>query len=142
MTVVIGYGNPLRGDDGVGPIVAERVGRLQPHVQVLTPHQLLPELADAVSRASLVVFIDAAADGAPGDISCDPVKADADSRLDHVLSPSALLQLARTAYGYEPLAWLVRVNGHAFDFGPALSAPVAGAIPGAVEVVRHLIPTD
>jgi hypothetical protein len=45
--LVIGYGNSLRRDDGVGPRVAEAVEALQlPGVRTLTCQLLTPEFAD------------------------------------------------------------------------------------------------
>jgi hydrogenase maturation protease len=62
--LVIGYGNTLRGDDGVGPRVAEAVERLQlPGVRTLICQQLSPEHAEMISQAERVVFVDAAVDG-------------------------------------------------------------------------------
>ena len=61
--LVIGYGNTLRGDDGVGPKVAEAVEALQlPGVRTLVCQQLSPEHAEPISRARVVVFVDAAVD--------------------------------------------------------------------------------
>jgi hydrogenase maturation protease len=58
--VVIGYGNEVRGDDGVGPRVARVVAGWQlPHVKALAVHQLLPELVESFAEASAVVFVDA-----------------------------------------------------------------------------------
>ena len=50
--VITGYRNPLRGDDGVGWIAAERIGELLKDCQVaaLVVHQLTPDLAEAASR--------------------------------------------------------------------------------------------
>ena len=63
--LVIGYGNTLRGDDGVGPRVAEAVAAMAlPGVRTLGCHQLAPEHAEAISRADRVVFVDAAVDAA------------------------------------------------------------------------------
>ena len=61
--LVIGYGNTLRADDGLGPAVAERLGSewADEDVGVLSCQLLTPELAEPVSRAEIVVFIDAAA---------------------------------------------------------------------------------
>ena len=59
--LVIGYGNTLRTDDGVGRLAAERLAddpRLD-GVRVIGRHQLTPELALDVSQAALVVFVDA-----------------------------------------------------------------------------------
>ena len=63
--LVVGYGNPLRSDDGIGWHAARLLAtdpRLD-RARVLTRHQLAPELAEDVSRASLVVLVDAAAEG-------------------------------------------------------------------------------
>src|SRR5687767_15002380 len=66
--LVIGYGNTLRRDDGVGPRVAETVGALRlPGVRTLVCQQLSPEHAEPISQADAVVFVDAAVD-APGEV--------------------------------------------------------------------------
>nr|MDQ2730551.1 hydrogenase maturation protease [Armatimonadota bacterium] len=66
--LVIGYGNPLRRDDGLGPMAAQRLAALADplRVQVLTPYQLSPELAEPISQARFVLFIDASEEGVPG----------------------------------------------------------------------------
>ncbi len=69
--LVVGYGNALRGDDGVGQEVAEAVWLQRDRLpglaraRVLWVTQLTPELAVDVSEAGLVVFVDAACDGRP-----------------------------------------------------------------------------
>ena len=63
--LVIGYGNTLRSDDGVGAKVAAAVAELAlPGVVALVLHQLTPELAETISEARAVVFVDAAVDAA------------------------------------------------------------------------------
>jgi len=61
--LIIGWGNPLRGDDGVGWRAAELLsGTLAGHdVAVRVSHQLMPELAEEISRSEFVVFIAASA---------------------------------------------------------------------------------
>ncbi|PPT05423.1 NADH-reducing hydrogenase maturation factor [Geitlerinema sp. FC II] len=62
--LVIGYGNSLRGDDGIGRAIAEQVASWNlPHVRSLSLHQLTPELAEELSRVDRAVFIDACIDG-------------------------------------------------------------------------------
>ncbi len=82
MTLVIGYGNPLRTDDAAGPEVARRLACVRPDVEVMTPQQLVPELAASIARASTVVFIDAAIGGSPGTVQCDPVRPALQARED------------------------------------------------------------
>ncbi|MFM7313194.1 MAG: hypothetical protein ACKO0M_08520 [Cyanobium sp.] len=57
--LVIGIGNRLRGDDGVGFWLAERAEGLQLPVKVKAVHQLTPELVDDLAGAARVLFIDA-----------------------------------------------------------------------------------
>lgn len=141
MTLVIGFGNPLRGDDGAGPAVARAAELARADVAVLTPHQLLPELATAVAAAEVVVFVDASTGVRAGDVRCLPVHAAAASRLGHVLSPACLVGLGLGAFGHAPQAWLVEVGAASFDLGDRLTPAVAAAVPRAAEVVRALIQT-
>ncbi len=57
--LVIGYGNPLRGDDGFGVYVAERLHHegVGEQVTLMTRHLLAPELAEDLSEAEFVLFI-------------------------------------------------------------------------------------
>jgi Ni,Fe-hydrogenase maturation factor len=69
--LVIGYGNPLRSDDGVGPAVVARLAgdpRLA-GVDLRALHQLTPELASDASGVSLLVLVDAGVAEAPGEVS-------------------------------------------------------------------------
>ena len=70
-TLIIGFGNTLRGDDGFGRRAAERLRDVvdDPEIEILSLHQLTPELMDPVSRAERVIFLDAAAGPDPGEIA-------------------------------------------------------------------------
>ena len=66
--LVLGYGNILRTDDGIGWRVAECLAddpRLA-GVSVIGCHQLTPELALDLSQASLAILVDAAVGPAAG----------------------------------------------------------------------------
>lgn len=140
MTLVIGFGNPLRGDDAVGPSVARAAEIERSDVSVLTPHQLLPELAPDISAADVVVFIDAATDLPAGAVRCQMVAPSSSPRLDHMLSPAALVGLGLAAFDRAPQAWLVEIGAESFELGHALTPRVASAVPRAAELVRTLIP--
>ena len=58
--VVLGFGNPLRGDDGVGWLVAEAAAQRWPgRLVVRTGQQLVPEWAADLTDADVVYFVDA-----------------------------------------------------------------------------------
>ena len=141
--LIIGYGNPLRGDDAAGFLAAERLRDLFPalDIEILAVHQLTPELADPISRAGRVVFIDAAATGEPGLIYRRPVAPALDTgTFTHQGTPAALLALTRVLYGEAPRAVLITVAGLDFGFGAPLSAPVKRALETLVsEQIPELI---
>lgn len=141
--LIIGYGNALRGDDGLGPVAAQRLaehygqagvttlaGQETGAVRILIDQQLMPELAEPISRASLVVFIDASAEDAPGQIRqvrLEPA-ADALVRDTHQLGPAHLLTLARLLFGQCPPALLFSVGGNSFDLSDRLTPAVEAAL--------------
>lgn len=141
MTLVIGYGNTLCGDDGVGVAVAEALikGGLPAHVHVITAHQLYPEMAEAISTAAQVIFVDARADGTPGDISEQRLSPASDEgALVHHMQPGQLLRLALLLYGACPPAHLVTITGQTFDLGSGFSDIVRPRLPDLVRAVKHL----
>lgn len=143
MILIIGYGNPLRGDDGVGPHIAQllvdRVTRRD--VEVLARHQLTIELAEAISRADQVVFVDAAVNAQPGAIVVKCINPPDASPIagTHQLDPSLLLAYAREWYGKAPSALLIAIGGAAFDLCESFSLPVQYAVPRVLRLVEGFL---
>ena len=139
--LVIGIGNPLRSDDGLGWSVADQLSaRSENNLQVLKVHQLTPELAEAVSEVDLAIFVDAGAHGAPGTLTCDTVStSDADLRFSHDVTPATLIQIAKTLYGKQPQAFLICVAGKNFEHGESLSPEMTVAVPEVLAKVRELM---
>jgi len=122
-TLIIGYGNPLRGDDAVGYLAAERI------VGALAVHQLTPELMEPISRADRVIFVDAVADGVPGTIRRRRLGLDsAGGSMTHHTRPMELLAGARFLFGHAPEAWLFTISGAKFGQGDELSESVSRAL--------------
>ena len=139
-TLIVGYGNPLRGDDAFGWRVTERLRELvtDGEVEILTLHQLVPELMDALSHADRAIFIDAAAGGSPGEI-VERVLAPADtaSSFTHQATPEALLTGAQILYGHAPEAVMISVAGAEFALGAELSEPVSAQVEQVVSRVLN-----
>ncbi|HXY41719.1 MAG TPA: hydrogenase maturation protease [Vicinamibacteria bacterium] len=139
--LVVAWGNPLREDDGVAWHVLEALRRLRPRpgrppLHLRHAHQLTPELADPVSRAAGVVFVDARRDGTAGEVRCEAVQpAVGANPLAHSLSPQALLLYAEALYGRAPQAVVVSVAGERFGMGEQLSPTVRRAVPRATRTV-------
>jgi len=125
--LVLGYGNPYRGDDGLGPLLAERVAQwlasLGEGAELWVGQQLLPELAEELVNHDVAIFCDASAvpleDGfllEELDISSDP-----EGLTLHSVSPQWLLGLAQSLAGRMPKACLLSVEGESFDFREGLT---------------------
>lgn len=141
--LVIGYGNALRTDDGVGPAVAERLAD-DPRfrgVDVRAVHQLTPELAFDASGASLLVLVDAAADLPPGEVTVWRLDtgAVAGEVMTHHLDPAGLVGLARELWGTAPPVVLVSVGVSSLELGDTLTPDVEEAIPRAADAVAAII---
>jgi hydrogenase maturation protease len=141
--MVIGYGNSLRRDDGIGVLVAQHLSETLPAdtVTVVSCRQLMPELADALADVDIVVFIDASDGSPPGKITIVPLPNDdrAEEGFTHHFSPSTLLALGERLHGHRPEAFLVSICGQSFDLGEGLSPAVAAALPQAIQEVHRLI---
>ena len=135
---VVGYGNTLRRDDGVGPKVAEAVAALGlPGVRALACPLLTPELAEAVSRSALVIFVDAAVD-APREVQMRKLAPAASSQLmAHAASPATLLALARDVFGHAPQAWLLTIPIEDLSIGETLSPLAQRGLDLAVAEVKQ-----
>jgi hydrogenase maturation protease len=141
--LVIGYGNTLRADDGVGRLAAERLDddpRLD-GVRVIGRHQLTPELALDVSQAALVVFVDASRRPPPGIFKVEPMERTGrqGAGWSHHLDPPSLLDLAGELYGRVPDAFLVSVGVESVLLGDRVSPMVEACLPGLVDAVAELI---
>ena len=141
--LVVGYGNPLRGDDAAGPRVAELLaadGRIS-GARIEARHQLTPELAADVAAARLVVLVDARENegGVAGEIRVEQV---ADRRRplgSHVVDASALVELAEQLYGHAPPVVVISVSAERFDVGTDLSPAVASMLPLVVDTILAVV---
>lgn len=142
--LVLACGNRLRGDDGVASYIAKclREQRSGPETEIRVDQQWAPELAEPISAAEIVIFIDASANLRPGKIACRAVQPAPHSpaTFTHQASPATLLSLANELYGRAPAqAYLVTIGGSSFDLVEVLSEPVRQAVPEAVKQINALM---
>ncbi|MGD0350115.1 MAG: hydrogenase maturation protease [Verrucomicrobiota bacterium] len=138
--LVIGYGNTLRSDDGVGAKVAAAVAGLAlPRVVAIVRHQLTPELAEPVSTARAVVFVDAAAD-ASTEVQLRQIEpADGAQLMAHAADPRTLLAFARQLFGRCPPAWWLTIPVENLGFGEELSPLARRGYETALDKIRALV---
>ncbi|MGA2201121.1 MAG: hydrogenase maturation protease [Terriglobales bacterium] len=145
--LIIGYGNPLRSDDGFGWDAAQKLSTClhDSDLEVLTRHQLTPELAETASRFQLVIFIDAAVDLPPGELRCERIaqseihRQREASSFSHSLTPASLLALTAELYAKFPDAYYIQVGGESFAEGESISPAVQAAFEPLLAQVRSLL---
>ncbi len=137
--LIIGYGNTLRGDDGVGPRVADAIAQLNlPGVRSMSCDLLTPELADPISAAETVVFIDAAVD-APTEVQLRKLEPAPSSQvMAHAADPKTMLALARDVFGHAPEAWWLTIPAERMEIGETFSPRTQRGYKDAIGRVRKL----
>lgn len=121
-TLVIGFGNTMRRDDGAGCFAAEMIAAAHPGVDWLSLAQLTPELAQVITQYERVLFLDASVEVRHVKISELLPQAGRQLLVSHTLSPQHILDLAFELYGERPhQTALVELPACDLDFGWGLS---------------------
>ncbi|MGC8470467.1 MAG: hydrogenase maturation protease [Acetobacteraceae bacterium] len=138
--LVIGLGNPDRGDDAVGLHVARRVAALGlPGLVVEESHGDTLALLGRWAGATSVVLADAAAPvAAPGRIHrldplAGPLPRDLALGSTHAFGLAEAVELARTLGLLPRRITIYAIEGFRFDRGAGLSPEVAAAVAPLVE---------
>jgi hydrogenase maturation protease len=149
-SLIIGYGNLDRQDDGVAWHVlnrlAQRLGRpalseigegfeqtgAQP--ELLFQLQLTPELAEIIAAQDRVAFVDAHTGAVEGDLHIEVITPTYQaSAFTHHMTPQTCLSLSQSLYHHAPEALLISVRGFQFEFGTDLSEKTSQLADQAVE---------
>lgn len=141
--LVIGYGNPGRLDDGLGPALAAALEELKlPGVTVEANYQLTVEDAREIAEHDVVVFADASLTG-PAPFSFRRIEPKAGSHFSsHIVAPEAVLALAHELFGGKPEAYVLGIRGYAFDeFGESLSERARANLAAALEFLQNVVGT-
>ena len=155
-TIIIGYGNIYRADDGVAFVVINELRRQlgqklleegDTGLDELTGEndsifllQLVPEIMELLAGYNRIIFVDAHVGSDLEDLNCSPVSAQyISSSFTHHMTPSALLAFLKTMYQCEPEAHLVSICGYDFDFKPTLSPKVKALVQPAVDAILKVI---
>jgi hydrogenase maturation protease len=138
--LVLGYGNPGRGDDGLGPAAVEAIEQAGwKNVSVSSNYQLVPEDIVEIAGAKVVWFIDACKTG-PESFEVRPSAPFAEfSFTSHHMTPEGLLALTELYYGHRPEAHILAIRGYHFAFHEGLSRRAAGNLDQALAFLQERI---
>lgn len=143
--LVIGIGNPSRGDDALGPAVVARLEELLRaelaggQVETLVDFQLQIEHTLDISGRDKVFIVDASVSAA-SPLAIGRVAAnDAPSPFSHAMSPAELLGVYERTFGPAPPVWAVAVRGRTFELGaPIGDEALAHVEPAARAIVAEV----
>lgn len=137
---ILGYGNPGRRDDGLGPALASAIAELElPGVTVEEAYQLNIEDAATLAGHGEVVFVDASiAGGEPFEFR-KATAADAISFSSHSVGPESVLAICEEHFSPAPKAWILGIRGYDFALGEGLTAHAEKNLEEALDFVRALI---
>jgi hydrogenase maturation protease len=134
--LVIGIGNPLRCDDGVGPYVAGRIeAKGLKNVKVWLTQQLQLENLERMLEYDRVILVDASMAGPPVDFrQVESLKGQALSSSHH-LSPETFVDLAQSIYHKNLNLHLCSIKGNYFEVGDKISSDVLERAQEAMELI-------
>jgi hydrogenase maturation protease len=147
-TLVLGIGNTLLTDEGIGIHVIhhlEAVHPDRPDVTLIDGGTLSFTLAEVVATHPRLIVVDAAYTGSdPGTVSCFEGAAmdrylKGNRKSVHEVGLTDLLDIARLSDCYPKSRALVGIEPHSLDWGEQPTPPVAAAIPRAAAEVWRLI---
>ena len=127
--LILGYGNPGRGDDALGPELIARLERWAAEdalastleLTLLTDFQLQVEHVLDLQHQDLVLLVDAHLSALPPfgfeRVTAAPVP----SFSTHWVSPGTLLKVFQDLHGTPPPTYLLGIRGYSFELGEPLS---------------------
>lgn len=137
--LLLGYGNPGRQDDGLGPALAEFFEKRNiPGVTVDADYQLTVEDAAAMAGHDIVIFADAAVSG-PEPFDFRPVRpSESGGWSTHSISPEALMALAESLFSSRAQGYALAVRG--YEFHPFTEEMTESAKKNLAEAIQFLDP--
>jgi hydrogenase maturation protease len=143
--LILACGNTLRGDDGIGPWLAQWAEERfagQSDLRVISRQQWTPELAEDIAGAESVLFVDCSLESAAGTvktIQVEPAHPDEGLATHHIGAPQ-LLQLAQELYGSLPCtSLLLTVGAGSIELAEEFSAEVTAAQAEACGLIEEIV---
>ncbi len=139
--LLIGYGNPGRLDDGLGPALAAAVETWNvAGLSVDADYQLTVEDASDVAAHDIVIFADASVNGAEPYYVEKVEPKEALSFSSHSVEPSVLLHMAQNLFQAKTRAYILGIRGYDFnEFGERLSPRAAENLEKAIAYMRLVL---
>jgi hydrogenase maturation protease len=138
--LIIGLGNPLRSDDGIGPHACELIDRLQwPGVATMAAHQLFPETVMEMEGYATVIIMDAMAEGEAVRLEKVEPSTGRSISISHHVSPNVLSTLQSLITGKKSDIYICGIPGGEFGHGERLSPKALLNLQKAISLIASKI---
>lgn len=135
--LVLGYGNPGRQDDGLGPAAAEAVQEFGvPGLTVEINYLLNIEDAADAAENDCVLFLDAAETGPEPFHVREVGPAEEVAFTSHIVKPEVIVAICRKHFGRTPRAWLMAIRGYEFELQEGLTDTARANLELAIAYLR------
>jgi len=141
--LLIGYGNPARADDGLGPAVAESIElKNLPGVTVEADYQLTIEDSAQVAEHDVAIFADASVNCSEP-FSFEPLTAkEGGSFSSHSVEPAEVMALAENLFKSKAKGFMLAIRGYEFDkFDSPLTEKAKQNLSKALVFLENLLKT-
>ncbi len=139
--VVFGWGNDARGDDGLGPLLLNRVARAGwPDMTTIEDFQLQIEHALDLDGVEAALFLDAGKNTPAPFAFAEIEPARSATPTTHALAPEAVLDVyARALRQPPPPSFTLCIRGERFELGEGLSPEASERLEAAWAFVQGLM---
>lgn len=141
--LIVGIGNPLRGDDAVGWTAIDTLLQypLNSNIEAIKVQQLTLDLVDAMETIDRIIFIDARLGQISGELQHRQIAANTclDAGVSHFFDPGTLLAAVQALYGHHPIAELYTINADSFEYGADLTPSVQTSLDKLVTRLRGVL---
>lgn len=145
-TLIYGYGNPGRQDDGLGARFTELFEKWTQsekieHIVVDCNYQLNIEDAAVISEYDTVIFVDASVVEDVENFRLEPVTPD-NASIEftmHAVSVGYVVDLCGKIYGNTPESFVLHIKGYEFDFIEELTPQAAENMLAAFDYMKDFV---
>ena len=138
--LIIGVGNTLRSDDGIGAYICLKIDAMHlPHVSIRIVHQLHVELIEDLLQYDSVIIADASV--TEKNVEFVPLQIHETQAVSssHHLNANMLLALVQKIHGKNIPIFLCSVRGENFEMGETLSVKAMMNADNALKMINDWI---